>query len=99
LKGAAETSDHWQIDRPEDLLWERFEDGAAVYHRRSGKTHFLNAGSVALLHRLGFGPLDRAAAAAAAAGCPVDELTPEFIAEVEETLMRFERAGLIRRCG
>jgi PqqD family protein of HPr-rel-A system len=39
----------WRVDRPEELLWETWDDGIVLFQPTSGKTHVLNPlGALAL---------------------------------------------------
>jgi len=94
-----ETDRHacWRVDRPDELVWASFDSGAAVYHRPSGKTHFLNASSVAMLELLQVGPADAAEVCAAIGGSSAADPLAEHILQVSDVLRNFERVGLIQR--
>lgn len=94
---AADTAPQWRVDRTQDLLWADLDEGAAVYHRPSGKTHFLNSSSVALLKRLQAGPADSLELALAITGGDAADLPPTFVDQVSVMLRHFDYLGLIRR--
>ena len=86
----------WQACPNDDLLWAPFSGSAAVYHRPSGKTHFLNAASVYLVGTLLQKPVSTADVlslmnldTAGDDGSDDDELVA--------TLERLEILGLVRR--
>jgi PqqD family protein of HPr-rel-A system len=93
--GARETE--WCARRAEDLVWAEFGEDYVVYHRPSGKTHFLNSASVALLREVLASPRNASSAAeelAARESAPVDA---EFVAAVLESLAHLEHLGLVDR--
>lgn len=70
-----------------------------VYHRPSGKTHFLNAGTFLLLREVLRESLDAAEAAKGLAllqGAHADE---RFCEHVASLLERLDELGLVRRVG
>jgi len=42
----------WRACPPDDLVWVSLDEDFVVYHRPSGKTHFLNAASHYLISEL-----------------------------------------------
>lgn len=46
------TTKRWQVPPGSQLLWERWEHEAVVYHLLSGETHYLNETATILLDRL-----------------------------------------------
>lgn len=87
----------WIAVEPDDLLWVHFDDGAAVYHRPSGRTHFLNAASVVLLQGLSEAPAATAEAASWLASGVAPQSGPPLLERVEKILGRYENLGLVRR--
>lgn len=84
----------WIAADPSDLLWVRFADGgAALYHRPSGRTHFLNPTSVVLIERLN----EKAATAEELAAGLAGQGDVRFAADVASVIDRFEQVGLVRR--
>ncbi|GMU68273.1 MAG: hypothetical protein AMXMBFR37_06060 [Steroidobacteraceae bacterium] len=78
-------------------MWADWDDLAVLYHRPSGKTHFINASTAFLLEHLVDTPVGIEAATqalAAAQGAVADEALRE---EVAATLLRLEELGLIER--
>jgi PqqD family protein of HPr-rel-A system len=79
------------------LLWVHFDDGAAVYHRPSGKTHFLNLPAVRLLERLCAGAMATHDAIATIGNGAGRASASEDALEVAQILAHLEHLGLIRR--
>ncbi|MBV6416840.1 MAG: hypothetical protein CMLOHMNK_01455 [Steroidobacteraceae bacterium] len=78
-------------------LWADWDDLAVLYHRPSGKTHFVNAATAFLLELFIDAPvtLDAATRALAAEqGRPVDA---DLGAHVADTVERLLDVGLIER--
>lgn len=90
----------WRATAADDLSWIDRGDGYVAYHRPSGKTHFLNDASHALLTEILVEPQEVAdvvaalAAGSAAASPPPDA---EVAQELEAMLTRFEQLGLVHR--
>lgn len=84
----------WRARRAEDLVWAAFDDIHVVYHRPSGKTHFLNTASARLLRDVLTVPRSAAAAAEALAASEQAAVAPEFLAAVAQSLVHLERLGL-----
>lgn len=96
---AAEAELRWRAGPAEELAWADLGDAYAVYHRPSGRTHFLNAATADLLANVLAEPRSAEAAAhelAAREGAPADEA---FRAAVAESLLFLEHLGLVERCG
>jgi PqqD family protein of HPr-rel-A system len=98
LTADADATPRWRVDRPHDLVWATLDEGAAVYHRPSGKTHFLNAGSVAMLERLRARAATADELALVLAGGEISAVTPEFVGHIAVTLQYFSELGLIQPC-
>jgi PqqD family protein of HPr-rel-A system len=78
-------------------LWSDWDASSVIYHRPSGKTHFINAATAFLLEQGLEQPATVEAAARAVAearGVVVDD---ELRADVGDTLLRLEELGLIER--
>jgi len=78
-------------------MWADWDELSVIYHRPSGKTHFINATTAFLLEQ----GLDQPAtvesaarAVAQARDVPVDD---ELLADIDDTLLRLEELGLIER--
>lgn len=87
----------WLAAPAADLAWRRIGDEYVVYHRPSGKTHFLNLPSACLLLDLLRQPRSAAAAAAALAATERAESSEEYRAAVTCLLFRLEELGLVER--
>ena len=80
-----------------DCLWASYDDQYVVYHRPSGKTHFLNAAGYRLLTEILTSACQTATIAAQLAGSDAGKSGPLNAAEVHEMLVRFEYLGLVDR--
>jgi PqqD family protein of HPr-rel-A system len=87
----------WWRSNAADCLWANFDDHYVVYHRPSGKTHFLNAAGHRLLTEILTSACQTATIAAQLAGNEGGELGPLNPDEVREMLVRFEYLGLVDR--
>jgi len=88
----------WRAGPAHELAWSAFGADYVVYHRPSGRTHFLNAATADLIENVLVEPRTVEGAAlelAAREGAPSDA---EFVAAVAESLARLEHLGLILRC-
>ena len=80
-----------------------YPDSYAVFHRPSGKTHFLNAAGYRLITEILERPGDTASIAAelavavAVAVAVAEEPSPLNVDEVHAMLVRFEYLGLVDR--
>lgn len=85
----------WQAADSASFAWCQYPDGYVVYHRPSGKTHFLNASAFLLLTEI----LDRPKTAEQAAGDLIDnsDLDTPPAAELAATLEHFAYLGLVNR--
>lgn len=80
-----------------DLLWTDCGDVMAVFHRGSGKTHFLNHPSHALLTKVLAAPTDLAGAARNLARLQSVDCDRNFEEHVFRLVARLEELGLVRR--
>jgi PqqD family protein of HPr-rel-A system len=80
-----------------DCAWFAFEGGAALHHRPSGKTHFLNESGRLLLAQALARPATAAGAAAALARLQGAPPSAAFVHEVAGLISRFEEVGLVQR--
>lgn len=81
----------------EDCVWAHYDDDYVVFHRPSGKTHFLNAAGYRLLTEILERPEGTTAIAtrlASSGGSEPGTLDEE---EVHAMLVRFEYLGLVDR--
>jgi len=91
----------WCAVDPESMVWANWGEGQVVYHRPSGRTHFLNDVSrrliVDVLPAPG-GPGRDAGSVAAALDIPADDLdVEEMVEEIHDLLMHLEALGLVER--
>jgi PqqD family protein of HPr-rel-A system len=89
----------WRARPSHDLIWSDFGDTYVVYHRPSGKTHFLNAATAELLEQVLAEPRSARAAAeelAAREGAVGDAA---FFSAVAQSLLHLEHLGLVERVG
>lgn len=89
-------SDRWRAAPLADLLWGDCGDSFAVYHRPSGKTHFVNLATAFLLRDALVEPATAeyaAAALAKAAGADRAGSPPPVV----ELLQHLETQGLVER--
>ena len=88
---------HWKSPPAEDRCWVEFDSEYVLFHRPSGRTHFLNHAAFLLLEDILADPRDAAAAAdqlAQAHGETIKEGSP---AQVWALLQRLEELGLVER--
>lgn len=87
----------WRSVDPDQLLWNGWDDEHVVYHRPSGRTHFLNAASAALVQYFLVEP--RSTQAVAMSFPPPDGPadSPEHHEEIALLLARLEHLGMIER--
>ncbi|MEZ5532039.1 MAG: HPr-rel-A system PqqD family peptide chaperone [Steroidobacteraceae bacterium] len=86
----------WRAESAQ-CLWTDWDDLAVLYHRPSGKTHFINAPTAFLLEQFSAAPstLDAVARALAEAqGRAIDDELREGVAGMAQ---RLEELGLIER--
>jgi PqqD family protein of HPr-rel-A system len=87
----------WRAGPSGDLAWAELDGDFVVYHRPSGKTHFLNPATASLLQDVltqWCSAPEAAAALADRQGAAVDDV---FSKGVAEALLRLEYAGLVER--
>ncbi len=87
----------WRARQAQDLVWAEFGSDFVVYHRPSGKTHFLNAATAALLREVLIDPKPARAAAAALAAAENAAEDGDFFAAVAGSLAQLEYLGLVER--
>jgi PqqD family protein of HPr-rel-A system len=87
----------WRAGPAEDLVWAEFGEDYVVYHRPSGKTHFLNTASAALLREVLVCPQTAVAAAEELAAREAAPADAEFHAAVTAWLVQLEHLGLVGR--
>jgi PqqD family protein of HPr-rel-A system len=89
----------WRAGPAQDLIWVDFGDDCIVYHRPSGKTHFLNGASALLLKTVLLEPKTARVAAEELAACEQAVGDAEFFATVAESLEQLAHLGLVERSG
>jgi PqqD family protein of HPr-rel-A system len=87
----------WCSIEPHDNLWAHWDDDYVIYHRASGKTHFVNAATAELLNNILLVPKTAVAAAEELAASQEASGDAAFFAEVARLLERLEYAGLVER--
>lgn len=87
----------WRAAGRESLLWARYDDEYVVYHRPSGKTHYVNMASALLLQSVLVEPKTAAVAAEQLGVEQSAAVDSEFVERVGQLLVRFEELGLVVR--
>jgi PqqD family protein of HPr-rel-A system len=87
----------WRASGLDNLVWAAYDDDYIVYHRASGKTHFLNAATATLLTRVLETPKAAAEAAAELAAIEQAAVDDGFVAAVEASLHDLEHLGLVEQ--
>jgi PqqD family protein of HPr-rel-A system len=81
----------------DDILWVSLDDNFVVYHRPSGKTHFLNQSSKVLITEILADAKDLSSVLAAFAHIDTDAHSEDLARQVTGMLDRLEDVGLIQR--
>ena len=82
--------------RQDNLVWVSFDDDFVVYHRPSGKTHFLNEASKVLLTELLDDARDLPSILDAFATADSEDHSEEYVRQMKGMLGRLEDLGLIQ---
>jgi PqqD family protein of HPr-rel-A system len=85
----------WQAVATDALCWAHFGDKWALYHRPSGKTHFVNDATVWLLRDLLTQPLTIAEVTPLLLASASQLEQVEIRATTGELLLRLEELGLV----
>ena len=85
----------WRAGPAQDLVWADFGDDSIVYHRPSGKTHFLNGATALLLKTVLLEPKTARIAAEELAAREQAVGDAEFFATVAASLERLAHLGLV----
>jgi PqqD family protein of HPr-rel-A system len=85
------------ISNAADCVWANYHDSYVVFHRPSGKTHFLNAAGYRLLTEILDRPGGTASVAAELTVAGAEEPSRLNVDEVHAMLVRFEYLGLVDR--
>lgn len=78
-------------------MWSDWDELSVIYHRPSGKTHFINASTAFLLEQGLDQPVTVESATRAVAEARDIMADAELLAEIGDTLLRLEELGLIER--
>jgi PqqD family protein of HPr-rel-A system len=88
----------WRTGPSHDLAWAELGDAYVVYHRPSGRTHFLNSATADLLQHVLAEPRTARTAAEELAARENSVGDAAFFSAVAESLTHLEHLGLIQRC-
>jgi PqqD family protein of HPr-rel-A system len=88
----------WRAGQPDSLVWAELGDSFVVYHRPSGRTHFLNAATADLLQHVLIEPRTAHNAAEELAAREGSVGDAAFHSAVAASLHHLERLGLIEHC-
>ena len=97
MSESAEIDTKWVTGRSDHNLWYDCEDAVVLYHRPSGRTHFLNASSKTLLTEILASPRDLASIVAELGLHETTVSDDSAHEEVAGLLIRFEHLGLVER--
>jgi PqqD family protein of HPr-rel-A system len=87
----------WRLIEPRTILWTQWGDDYIIYHRPSGKTHFINAATAQLLKNILLEPKTALSAALELAVAQQASCNEEFLVAVGRSLQRLEDVGLVER--
>lgn len=87
----------WRAADGDDLLWADWGGDHVVFHRPSGKTHLLNDVSRLLLTQVLTEPLATEEVARILLDTDGGQPDPEYLADVEGMLERYDQLGLVDR--
>jgi PqqD family protein of HPr-rel-A system len=88
----------WRAGPAEGLVWADLGSAYVVYHRPSGRTHFLNSATADLLQHVLVEPRSARAAAEELAAREGADGDAAFFAAVADSLLHLEHLGLVERC-
>jgi len=94
---AADVGPSWRAGRADELVWAHFGTDFVLYHRPSGKTHFLNAATALLLKEVLVRPKNALEAAEELADHQAAVASYDFLAAVQHSLEHLEHLGLVER--
>jgi PqqD family protein of HPr-rel-A system len=91
------SASRWQSIAADLYIVAEYNDEFAVYHRPSGKTHFLNAAGIELIANILTSPQTVEAAAIELARRRTQEAPPdtEFVRAVADTIARLRQIGFV----
>ena len=87
----------WRSCSPDEITWAEFDNEFVAFHRPSGKTHFLNAASYALLNDLLNEPQSLSAVLEMFAADDTEDKVDGFVEQMKAMLTHLEALGLIVR--
>jgi len=88
---------HWKSPPAEDRCWVEFDSEYVLFHRPSGRTHFLNHAAFLLLEEILSDPGNAADAANRLAQAHGEMGNEGFPGQVQALLLRLEELGLVER--
>jgi len=97
MNTSSDAAPAWRARPADEVVWLALDDDYVLYHRGSGKTHFLNAASKYLLRDVLTAPKTAAEAAAELARHEGVAAEPKFVIVVRQTLEQLDHLGLIDR--
>jgi len=89
--------DSWRSLPSEDRYWAEFDSEYVLFHRPSGRTHFLNHSAFLLLEEVLSEPLHAPTVAERLAQAHGEPNSEGFSGQVEALLVRLEELGLVER--
>lgn len=96
MAGADSPPVKWRSISPDRYLVAGWNGEFAVYHRPSGKTHFLNDAGLLLISDILTRPQTIENAARELSGCkPNESCDPEYVREVAKTIARLYQIGFL----
>jgi PqqD family protein of HPr-rel-A system len=97
MNTSSDAAPAWRARPADEVVWLALDADYVLYHRGSGKTHFLNAASKHLLRDVLTAPKTAAEAAEALARHEGVAAEPALLAVVTKTLEQLDHLGLIDR--
>lgn len=87
----------WQSCPRDEITWAKFDNDFVAFHRPSGKTHFLNAASYALLNDVLIEAKSLSVILEMFAAEDTEDNADGYVEQMKELLIRVEALGLIER--
>jgi PqqD family protein of HPr-rel-A system len=85
----------WCINKPEQLLFERFDSATFCYHKLSGETHVIAAFPDELIQRLQQQATSSSELTRYIASLCEEEVTPQWCQRIENALIELQKLGLV----
>ena len=95
--GSDSSRARWRAAPPGDCVWACWDGEYVLYHRPSGKTHFVNAATALLLKQVLREPRDAETASQLLAEAQGSGDAAAMVTYVVQLLQRFEQLGLVER--